>query len=68
MQAACARYLAFIAALEDRSGGAVNLERITAQVKDQRERSWRGFNFFDRADAQALLAILRGEYLKPGVP
>ena len=67
MQAACARYLTFISALEDRSGGAVNLARITAPVKDQRERSWRGFNFFDRADAQALLAILRGEYQISGL-
>jgi len=45
----------------------VNLERITEPVKDERERSWRGFNFFARADASVLLAILRGEYQISGL-
>lgn len=67
MQAATARYLAFISALEDRSSGAVNLEHITEPVKDPRERSWRGFNFFCRADANVLLAVLRGEYQISGL-
>ena len=61
------RYLAFISALEARSGGAVNLERLTEPVKDDRERSWRGFNFFSRADTGVLLAILRGEYQVSGL-
>lgn len=62
MQAATGRYLAFISALEDRSSGQVHLERITEPVNDERQRSWRGFNFFCRSDANVLLAILRGEY------
>lgn len=67
MQAATVRYLAFISALEDRSGGQVNLDKITGPVKDERERSWRGFNFFARADVKVLLAILRGEYQISGM-
>ena len=67
MQAATVRYLAFISTLEDRSGGQVNLEKITGAVKDERERSWRGFNFFCRADESVLLAILRGEYQISGL-
>lgn len=67
MHAATMRYLAFISALEDRSSGAVNLERITEPVKDERERSWRGFNFFSHADTGVLLAILRGEYQISGL-
>jgi hypothetical protein len=62
MRAACARYLAFLSALEDRSGGSVNLERITAPARDEQHRSHRGFNFFAAGDLSVLLAILRGEY------
>jgi hypothetical protein len=43
------------------------LERITEPVKDERERSGRGFNFFARADASVLLVILRGEYQISGL-
>ena len=62
MRAACARYLAFLSALEDRSGGAVNLDRITGPARDEHHRSYRGFNFFAAGDLAVLLAILRGEY------
>jgi hypothetical protein len=62
MRAAGARYLAFLSALEDRSGGSVNLERITEPARDEQHRSYRGFNFFAAGDLSVLLAILRGEY------
>jgi hypothetical protein len=67
MQAATMRYLTFISALEDRSSGRVNLDRITRPVKDQREHSWRGINFFARSDENVLLSILRGEYQISGM-
>jgi hypothetical protein len=67
MRAACARYLAFLSALEDRSGGSVNLERITAPARDEQHRSHRGFNFFAAGDLSVLLAILRGEYHLSGL-
>ena len=62
LRAACARYLAFLSALEDRTGGAVNLDRITEPARDEHHRSYRGFNFFATGDLTVLLAILRGEY------
>jgi len=61
-RAACARYLAFLSALEDRSGGSVDLHRITEPARDEQPRSYRGFNFFAAGDLGVLLAILRGEY------
>ena len=67
MRAACARYRAFLSALEDRSGGSVNLERITEPARDQQHRSYRGFNFFAAGDLSVLLAILRGEYQISGL-
>jgi hypothetical protein len=67
MRAACARYLAFLSALEDRSGGTVNLQQITEPARDEQHRSYRGFNFFAAGDLSVLLAILRGEYQISGL-
>lgn len=61
-QSATMRYLTFISPLEDRSSERVNLDRITSPVKDQREYSWRGFNFFAQSDENVLLSVLRGEH------
>ena len=62
MRAACTRYLAFLSALEDRSGGSVDLQRITEPARDEQHRSYSGINFFAAGDLNVLLAILRGEY------
>ena len=67
MRAGCARYLEFVGELEDRSGGQTNLEQISRPVKDERERSWRGFNFFLGHDLTVLLGIMRGEYQISGM-
>jgi hypothetical protein len=67
MRAACARYLAFLSALEDRSGGSVNLQQITEPARDEQHRSYRGFNLFAAGDLSVLLAILRGEYQISGL-
>ena len=67
MRAGCARYLEFIGELEDRSHGQTNLEQISRPVKDERERSWRGFNFFLGNDLTVLLGIVRGEYQISGM-
>lgn len=67
MRAGCARYLEFIGELEDRSGGQTNLAQISRTVKDERERSWRGFNFFLGQDLSVLLGIVRGEYQISGM-
>ena len=67
MRAGCARYLEFLGELEDRSHGQTNLEQISWPVKDERERSWRGFNFFLGHDLTVLLGIVRGEYQISGL-
>lgn len=67
MRAGCARYLEFIGELEDRSGGQTNLEQISQPVRDERERSWRGFNFFLGNDLAVLLGVVRGEYQISGM-
>lgn len=67
MRAGCARYLEFMGELEDRSGGRINLDKISRPTKDPQERSWRGFNFFLGQDQEVLLAIMRGEYQISGL-
>ena len=66
-RAGCARYLAFIGELEGPSGGQTNLDQISRTVKDERERSWRGFNFFLGHDLTLLHGIVRGEYQISGM-
>lgn len=56
-----------LSALEDRSGGTVNLDRITGPARDEQPRSYRGFNFLAAGDLTVLLAILRGEYQISGL-
>ena len=56
MRAACARYLAGLSALEDRSGGTVNLHQIPEPARDEHHRSYRGFNLFAAGDLSVLLA------------
>ena len=62
LAAATRRYLEFVGELEDHSSGRLALEKITRTTRDHSNRTWRGFNLFNAADLQALLAILRGEH------
>jgi hypothetical protein len=61
MKAANSRYLDFIAAIEDPSGGIKDLNKISRSVKED-ERSYRGFNLFDGDDLELFRAIIRGEF------
>lgn len=67
MAAACRRYLEFIGALEDHSPQRHDLDHISSPARDQRDRSWRGFNFFLTEDLTVLLALLRGEFVLNGL-
>lgn len=67
MHAACARYLAWLSRLEDRSSGKVDLDKLSRSVKDEAARSWRGFNLFLKTDLHGLLAVLAGEYQISGL-
>ena len=61
MKASNRRYLEFIAAIDDPSGGIKDLNKISSSVKDN-DRSYRGFNLFDGNDLELLSAIVRGEF------
>ena len=62
MQACNRRYLSFISQWRDHSGERTDLRKITSSVKDDKQRSYRGVNFFQSDDMSFMLAILRGEY------
>jgi len=62
MQACNKRYLSFISQWRDHSRERTDLRKITASVKDDKQRSYRGVNFFQPDDLSFMLAILRGEY------
>jgi hypothetical protein len=67
MAAACRRYLAFIGTLEDRTAQRHDLDHISRPARDERDRPWRGFNFFLAEDLTVLLALLRGEFVLNGL-
>lgn len=60
------RYLEFISAFDDHSGGRKKLADVSRSQKEK-DRSYRGFNFFDSRDLSVLEAINRGEYMTFGV-
>jgi len=59
--AANRRYLEFISDLEDYSKGKNNIQSISQKVQDK-GRTFRGFNLFDKFDLAIVCAILRGEF------
>src|SRR5260221_87805 len=67
MEATCHRYLEWLSRLEDPRIGRYNLHEITRPKRDQRQRSWRGFNFFAAEDHHVLVTVLRGEGLLSGL-
>jgi hypothetical protein len=62
MQACNKRYLSFISQWRDHSRERTDLRKITGSVKDDKQRSYRGVNFFQSDDLTFMLAILCGEY------
>jgi hypothetical protein len=55
------RYLNFISCIEDRKVGKENLEKVTRDAQ-YKNRTYKGFNFFNPFDEQLLLSINRGEF------
>lgn len=64
--AANRRYLEFISALEDPTGGTKALRKVSASVTVQ-GRTYRGFNFFSPDDDLILSAITRGQFTISGL-
>jgi len=67
LSAACERYLDFIGTLEDDTPQRHDLHQVSRTVRDQQDRTWRGFNLFLKEDQRVLLAIIRGEFAIHGV-
>lgn len=67
LAAACRRYLDFVGTLEEHTAQRHDLDHISRPARDERDRSWRGFNFFLTEDLTILLALLRGEFTLNGL-
>ena len=61
LAAANRRYLEFLSALDDPSGGIGKLTHLSETIH-QEARSYRGFNFFDPRDELLFQVIARGEF------
>lgn len=61
MRAANGRYLEFISAIEDHTIGKKKLEKITTS-KTENDRTYRGFNFFEKIDQSILIHLTSGEF------
>jgi len=62
LNGACRRYLDFAGNLEDTTPARHDINKISRTVRDQNERTWRGFNLFLEEDQKVVLAILQGEF------
>lgn len=63
--AANARYLDFLASLDDHSTGHKALDKLSRTVR-HKGRSCKGFNFFQQDDLELFRAILAGQHLISG--
>jgi hypothetical protein len=61
LTAANRRYLEFLSAIDDPSGGLRKLDKLSQTVHEH-TRSYRGFNFFDPNDQLLLETMARGEF------
>jgi hypothetical protein len=61
MLAANTRYIAFISAIEDHSIGKKKLQQIT-KSKVENNRTYKGFNFFEKQDQDVLVHLTSGEF------
>lgn len=55
------RFINFLADIVDPSVGIKKLEKVSKTVV-QKDRSFKGFNFFSEADMQILLTVISGEF------
>lgn len=61
MKAANGRYHEFISAIEDHTIGKKKLEKITLS-KVENDRTYKGFNFFEKTDQEILIHLTSGEF------
>jgi hypothetical protein len=65
LRASNKRYLEFISAFKLNTNGREKLKNIS-QPKTDKNRNFKGFNFFDKDDLKLLLIITKGEFLING--
>ena len=65
MKAANARYLAYMAEIDDPDAGLKDLDKLSGPAKDH-QRAFRGFNMFLQQDHQLFLTLGRGEWATSG--
>jgi len=61
MKATNRRYIEFISAIEDRSAGTKRLKKVTGR-KEEGNRGYKGFNFFDDTDMEIMQVISQGKF------
>lgn len=61
------RYLEFISGFIDRTAERHDLRAVTESVRDEKERSHRGVNFFKEEDLEFIVAISQGEHQINGI-
>jgi len=61
MRAANRRYLEFLSTLDDPSAGLDRLRKVSEPVRDK-QRCYRGLNFFSAADQTLIETLARGEF------
>lgn len=66
IKAANYRYLEFISDFIDYSNGNKQLDKLSKPIS-QNERSYRGFNFFDKHDFSVFEVIGEGEFMTYGI-
>ena len=65
MHAANARYLAFMATIDNPNAGLKAIDKMSQPVRDG-DRSYRGFNLFQSNDYDLFLTLARGEWCISG--
>lgn len=61
LAAANQRYLAFLSDLVDPSAGVARIDKLSLPV-EKNNRTYRGFNLFDKGDLALFIALTRGEH------
>jgi hypothetical protein len=67
MDASNNRYLRFLSDLEEHTQARIDLDKISRSVKDDRNRSYRGFDLFRSDDLTLIQNLLRGEHNISGI-
>ncbi len=61
------RYLENISGMVDRTEERHDLRKVVESQRDEKDRSWRGVNFFREEDLVFLAAVMRGEHCIHGL-